>query len=1063
MPFLLDGNPSTSEISDAINYMLSNFSTSYSADPNTGQVTGPDGTIQAYLYKYMAVKYADSFDGTVNFSNLPTNRSYYGIRNSNFAAESSNPTDYIWTLATGGFGVTKFLWFICTGGRQIQFAVATSAPDTGWLIDPGASIDLDVVTSGNIPVIAETFFSYFTPSTLQVPRTGNPLSPVFTNVRPAMFSTDGGIVIPFTDAQTDSSVAFVANTWRIGNSSTTGNGDISYTNITIGAPTDAGDYALWPAPTAMSASPAYITVPVRYKNSLGVVSQASVAITQLVFVDPGAQGTSGPSIDISGYTGFVQNAGGAYTPANTTLTAVINNITSPTYAWVISGGTPTTASTASVVVTPTSSSSGVTVTLTVNGSNLLSPASKTVILPVIYDGAPGQAGANGVMSAFPTIFKWTGNSTPPSRPLTTSTYDWTTGAYTAPTGWDPQAQSNTTPGNYLWSITIPLNVVATVTSSPLDWTDVTNPIRGIAYNGENGSSASVLTLSGTSQTFTYDGTGTPSPTSQTITFTANLQGLAGAPVFTATKYNSAGTNIGSPTLSGSGLNRTLAIGDFDPADYCVVTANLSGYQDTMTIVKLQGGTNGTNGVRTAILDMYKWSASAPTTFPSGTSTYYWATGQFTAPATTNGWELTPPTVVLNQTLWIARTVYADNGTTASTVITWTTTSPSSISASGANGVRTAFLEVYKWSASVPTTFPSGTSSYNWSTGAFTNPSTANGWSVTPGASTPGYILYACSVTYADTNTTSPTSVSWTTSTAYVVGSAGTNGVSPIIGFLTNESVTLAASSSGVVTDFSAAGGTFKMYEGITDVTTSSTFSVVSSSGITISINSVGVYAVSAMSGFTGTATLQAVYGSVTIQKVYSIAKSLAGIEGAPGAATFVITRVANDSSAPTDVEVYALLQRNPVAGDICTVSYNNYNNAVVYRYVTGWALFTTYITGSLIVQNTITADKISTTAVFTNALQVGTSGNLPQISGNTMTGAGTYLYADGRMVTGNATSNLVFDGSSLFLNVPFLQNPQTLTQTVSVASSSNALSVGQTTIANGVEVTVPTGSNWSII
>jgi hypothetical protein len=877
MPFLLDGNPTTSEISDAINYMLSNFSTSYSADPNTGQISGPDGTTQAYLYKYMAVKYADSFDGSVNFSNLPTNRSYYGLRNSNFAAESSNPADYIWTLATGGFGVTKFLWFICTGGRQIQFAVATAAPDTGWLIDPGASIDLDVVTSGNIPVIAETFFSYFTPSTLQVPRTGNPLSPVFTNVSPAMFSTDGGVVVPFTDAQTDSSVAFVANTWRIGNSSTTGNGDISYTNITIGSPTDAGDYALWPAPTAMSASPAYITVPVRYKNSLGVVSQASVAITQLVFVDPGAQGTSGPSIDISGFTGFVQNAAGAFNPANATLTAVTNNVTSPTYSWAISGGTPTTASTASVVVTPGSSSTGVTVTLTVNGSNLLSPASKTVILPVVYDGAVGQTGANGVMSAFPTIFIWTGSSTPPTRPSTTSTYTWATGAYTAPSGWSTTAPSNTTPGNYLWSITVPLNEIATVLTSTLDWTNTSYPIRGIAYNGTNGSSAATMTLSATSQSFTYNGNGVATPSSQTITFTANPQNLVGTAVFTATKYNSAGVSIGSPSLGGSGNTRTLAIADFDPAAYCRVSANLSGYQDDITVVRLQDGT------------------------------------------------------------------------------------------------------------------------------------------------------------------------------------------STVVGVLTNEAVTVAADNAGTVVSFANAGGNFIVYQGIADVTSSSTFSVASSSGVTISINSAGVYTVSAMSALQGTATLRAIYNSITIDRIYNISKSLGGATGGPGAATFVITRVANDSSEPTNVEVNALLGRNPVAGDICTLSYNNSNNAVVYRYVTSWALFVTYITGSLIVQNTITADKISATTVFTNALQVGISGNLPQISGNTMTGAGTYLYADGRMVTGNPNNNMVFDGTSLYLNVPFLQNPQTLSQTVSVANSSNALSVGQITIANGVEITVPTSSIWSII
>jgi hypothetical protein len=777
MPFLLDGNPSESEISEAVNYLLANFDSSVSADPNTGQITGPSGEVSGYLYKYIAVKYADSFDGSVNFSNSPANRLYFGIRNNNDAAESSNPADYIWNLATGGFGLTKSLWYISTGGRQIQFAVSVSAPDTGWLVDPGSSIDLDVVTSGNIPVIAEAFVAYFTPAILQVPRSGNPLVPSFTGITPTMYATDAGSVVAFTDAQTDSNVSFVNNSWRIGNSSTTGNGDISYTNLTIGNPTDGGDFAVWPNPTAMPSSPAYITVPVRYKNGSGIVSQAGVATIQLLFTDPGAVGPYGSSIDISGYTGFVQNAGGAFTPANATLTASIVNITSPTYSWSISGATPTSSTSSSVVITPNSGSTGVTVVLTVNGSNLASPISKTMLFPVIYDGAPGTAGANGVMSAFPSIFIWTGSAAAPTRPTTTSTYTWSTGAYTAPAGWSTTAPSNTTAGNYLWSITIPLNVSATTVTSTLDWTNVANPIRAIAYNGANG------------------------------------------------------TN----------------------------------------------GTNGVNGTRTAILDVYQVAVSAPTTFPSGTSTYTWATGQFTAPGTLNGWSLTPPAAVLGQTLWIARQLYADNNTTATSSVTWSasTATPAGASgnngangangANGVNGSRTAFLEVYQWASSVPTSFPSGTSTYTWSDGSFTAPSTPNGWSLLPGASSPGFTLYGCSVRYADTLTTATTAVTWSTSTAYIVGAAGSNGAT--------------------------------------------------------------------------------------------------GSPGSSGSATFVVTRVANDSSAPTNLETTAVIGRNPVAGDIVTVSYNSANNAVVYRYTTSWITQATYLTGSLIVAGTITGDKVAANTI----------------------------------------------------------------------------------------------------
>ena len=83
MPFALDSSPELSEIAEAINYLLANYVGNVAADPNTGQVVGPQGVVVSYLYKYLAIKYADSFDGTLNFSDSPTGRGYYGVRNTN--------------------------------------------------------------------------------------------------------------------------------------------------------------------------------------------------------------------------------------------------------------------------------------------------------------------------------------------------------------------------------------------------------------------------------------------------------------------------------------------------------------------------------------------------------------------------------------------------------------------------------------------------------------------------------------------------------------------------------------------------------------------------------------------------------------------------------------------------------------------------------------------------------------------------------------------------------------------------------------------------------------------
>lgn len=778
MPFALDSNADSIEITDAVNYLLANFGANMAADPVSGEITGPTGIVIAYLYKFLAVKYADSSDGSLNFSDSPTNRLYYGLRNNNDAAESSNPADYIWRkVAGGGFGLTNLLWYQTTGGRQIQTAVAATAPDVGWLSDPSTSIDLDIITSGTVPPIVESFVAYFTPTILQVPRSGDPLTPSFTGIVPQMYATDKGAVIPFTDAQTDTAVSFVNNSWRIGNSSTTGNGDISYTNITIGSPTDAGDFAQWPNPTAMSGNPAYIAVPVRYKNSLGVVSQAAVATLQLVFADPGEQGIQGANIDINGYTSFVQNAGGAYTPPSATLSALIQNVISPTYSWVISGATPTTSTASSVVVTPTSSSTGVDVTLTVNGSNLASPLVKTINLPVVYDGAPGEAGANGVMSAFPSIYIWTGSAVPPTRPTTTSTYTWGTGAYTAPSGWSIDAPSNTTAGNYLWSITVPLNASATVTTSTLDWTNTIYPIRCIAYNGSN-------------------------------------------------------------------------------------------------------GTVGLNGNRTAVLDMYQWSEIAPISFPSGTSTYTWSTNNFTAPTIPNGWSLTPPAPVAGQTLYVCRQLYGDSLSTTTSSVIWSESRSYPFTGVSTTGTRTAFLELYQWANAAPATFPSGTSIYTWATGSFTAPTTPNGWTRSPGATAPGLTLWGCQVSLTTTGTSTTSVVTWSTSTAYAVGYGGSSN----------------------------------------------------------------------------------------------------------GAATFVVTRVVNNSSAPTDDEVIAVIKRPPVAGDIVTVSYNAGNNAVVYRYTTTWVTQATYLTGSLIVDGTITGDKVAANTITGTNIEAN-SVTVDRIQNNT---SGTY-------------------------------------------------------------------------
>ncbi len=107
--------------------------------------------------------------------------------------------------------------------------------------------------------------------------------------------------------------------------------------------------------------------------------------------------------------------------------------------------------------------------------------------------------------------------------------------------------------------------------------------------------------------------------------------------------------------------------------------------------------------------------------------------------------------------------------------------------------------------------------------------------------------------------------------------------SPITGFLSNESVTIATDNTGFIADIGvSADGVFRVFNGLEEVSgVTVAYSVVSEIGVDIEINGEGEYTVTSMSADTGTAVLRATYTEVTIDKVYSIAKSKAGPAGEP--------------------------------------------------------------------------------------------------------------------------------------------------------------------------------------
>ena len=112
----------------------------------------------------------------------------------------------------------------------------------------------------------------------------------------------------------------------------------------------------------------------------------------------------------------------------------------------------------------------------------------------------------------------------------------------------------------------------------------------------------------------------------------------------------------------------------------------------------------------------------------------------------------------------------------------------------------------------------------------------------------------------------------------------------VSGYITNEAVALEATSTGVINDFSPATGFFKVFSGATDVTSSSTFAIVSEIDLDGDLNTAddtpvggqakGYYRVTALTADTGILRMSATYGTVTITKDFTVTSAKDGAAGA---------------------------------------------------------------------------------------------------------------------------------------------------------------------------------------
>lgn len=211
--------------------------------------------------------------------------------------------------------------------------------------------------------------------------------------------------------------------------------------------------------------------------------------------------------------------------------------------------------------------------------------------------------------------------------------------------------------------------------------------------------------------------------------------------------------------------------------------------------------------------------------------------------------------------------------------------------------------------------------------------------------------------------------------------------------LTNESHTVAANSAGVVSSFATAGGDFRVFLGGDEITTGITFSVATAIGVSISIASTGIYTITGMSADQGTATLRAIHAGVTIDKVYSISKSRAGVEGDSGL-TFLLTNevhvvpTAVDGSAGDYSTANGFLQVLDLSGSLtsgavigtpiftnCTGSVNTATNSPISGQPKGYYRVTNMTADSASMQIPVTYGSTATTLTFSlSKSKTGTTG-----------------------------------------------------------------------------------------
>nr|DAP88538.1 MAG TPA: tail protein [Caudoviricetes sp.] len=482
----------------------------------------------------------------------------------------------------------------------------------------------------------------------------------------------------------------------------------------------------------------------------------------------------------------------------------------------------------------------------------------------------------------------------------------TTGNTPPTNGWQ-EAIPNVSANQYLW------------TKTTLIYTDESKTeAYSVGKMGANGADAKLLYLTASAENMAFNADDTPK-TTQTINISAKLQNVTGTATFTAIPYigNTAQTAI---TLGGSGNTRTLTSAQWNNKDWTLIsiTATLDNLSDTLSIVKVKDGATGDKGDqgnqgipgtpgadgRTPYTHWaYAWSADGKdrltSSYPNENlvnaaivfeNNYIDSAGALTASAssfTTDFIQVSPNDIFSSiqpyESSGYGRLAeYDSNKIFIRRQLLQRGWSDSGELQFAPVGSTTAFI---RWSAdSSDGTYKVGYKLQKGTKPVIYTPNPADDF-------TNAYPTYAGTYTdYEPTDSEDPSKYTW----QRILGESGQDGSDGkdgangqdakevISGYLSNDSIIVPANASGTVTDFTKALGDFIIYEGQTKVSSGVTFSKVSETGMTSTINSAGRYTVTALSADVGTSTYQAVYKSVSIQKIMIVVKNKQGATGPAG-------------------------------------------------------------------------------------------------------------------------------------------------------------------------------------